>query len=101
MLSPHAVKFKLTALGNVPTNTALKLPMSDSGSLPSPVPVKKGPDKAWAAPPTGWVKLTIDGLFQASDRTAGLGMVLCNEEDGATLLSRILSRLANVALMLL
>jgi hypothetical protein len=65
----------------VPTNTTLKLPISDSSSLPSPVPVKKGPDKAWATPPTGWVKLTIDGLFQASDRTASLGMVVCNEED--------------------
>lgn len=47
--------------------------------LPSPVSVK-GPDKPWVAPPTGWVKLTIDGSFQASDHTAGLGMVLRNEE---------------------
>ena len=47
-----------------------------ASSLPSPVSVKKGLDKPWGAPPNGSVKLTVDGSWLASDRTAGLGMVL-------------------------
>jgi ribonuclease HI len=67
---------------DTPTDTILKgkMPMVDSVPPPSPVLVKKGPDKPWSAPPPGWVKLTVDGSFQASDRTAGIGMVLRNAE---------------------
>jgi ribonuclease HI len=43
------------------------------------VPVKP-PDKPWCKPPTGWVKLTVDGSFSDKDQSAGLGMVLRNEE---------------------
>ena len=63
------------------TDTLLKgkMPMVVSVPLPSPVSVKKGPDKPWIAPPTGWVKLTIDGSFHADDGLAGIGMVLRND----------------------
>jgi ribonuclease HI len=40
----------------------------------------KPPDKPWLKPPTGWVKLTVDGSFRVEDGTAGLGMVLRDEE---------------------
>jgi ribonuclease HI len=40
----------------------------------------KPPDKPWIKTPTGWVKLTVDGSFRVEDGTAGLGMVLRDEE---------------------
>jgi hypothetical protein len=65
----------------VPTDVILKgkMPMVDSMPLPSPVSVKKGPDKPWTAPPSSWIKLSIDGSFNASDNSAGIGMGLRND----------------------
>jgi ribonuclease HI len=52
----------------------------EAGPILKPPSVKKGPNKPWSKPPTGWIKLSIDGSFRMEDRMAGLGMVLRDEE---------------------
>ncbi|KAM0891479.1 hypothetical protein ACQ4PT_026378 [Festuca glaucescens] len=34
------------------------------------------PRQRWARPPMGWVKLNVDGSFDAESRTGGVGMIL-------------------------
>jgi ribonuclease HI len=54
-----------------------KQPLLFPDSQARPIPIKEhAPDVPWVKPPTGWVKLTIDGSFRAEDGTAGIGMVL-------------------------
>jgi hypothetical protein len=55
-----------------------------SGAIRSPtgpVHIKKGPDKTWIKPSHGWVKLSVDGSFSATNGMAGAGMVL-RDADG-------------------
>jgi ribonuclease HI len=56
-----------------------KSPVVATGISPGPIQIKKDPVKPWAKPPTGWVKLSIDGSFKAEDHLAGAGMVLRDE----------------------
>jgi ribonuclease HI len=45
-------------------------------------PHKDEPDNwllGWSIPPTGWVKLSIDGSYKPDDGSAGCGMVLRDE----------------------
>jgi ribonuclease HI len=40
----------------------------------------KPPDKLWNRPPPGTVKLSVDGSFHAGDHTAGMGMVMRDDQ---------------------
>jgi hypothetical protein len=40
----------------------------------------KPPDKPWNRPPPGTVKLSVDGSFHAGDHTAGMGMVMRDDQ---------------------
>jgi hypothetical protein len=37
---------------------------------------KKPPDKPWRPPPSGWVKVIMDGSYKVDDFSVGLGMIL-------------------------
>jgi hypothetical protein len=41
---------------------------------------EKSPDKHWCRPPQGFVKLTVDGSFHATDGSAGAGMALRDDQ---------------------
>jgi hypothetical protein len=41
---------------------------------------EKSPDKHWCRPPQGFVKLTVDGSFHATDGSAGAGMALHDDQ---------------------
>ncbi|GJN13747.1 hypothetical protein PR202_gb00488 [Eleusine coracana subsp. coracana] len=41
--------------------------------------------KKWQAPPTGWIKINVDGAFDTTTGDAGLGVVI-RDDQGRTLL---------------
>ena len=42
--------------------------------------VRKDPVNPWCKPPSNWVKLSVDGSFCGTDKSAGAGMVLRDSE---------------------
>jgi ribonuclease HI len=56
-----------------------KNPMLDIGTS-RPRKVKKPPDIPWVFPPFGCVKLTVDGSFRSEDKSAGIGLALCDAD---------------------
>ena len=79
----------LRDIKSVPVEMVLKGkgPLLCMGELPAHASVKeRPPDKPWLRPPSGWVKLSIDGSFRKEDGTAGIGMVL-RDEFGAVIFS--------------
>jgi ribonuclease HI len=64
-----------------PTEALLKGkgPLVEPGILPAPIQVRKCPDKPWKKPPMDWVKLSVDGSFNASNKSARAGITLRDE----------------------